>query len=176
MNTGSLYRARMQVKAVMKKPREYGTLLPMSFRVDLAEKLLLDRPEAHVKCETFHHFGPGVCIREVHIPAGTLLIGHEHVGETANAFVEGSLRLLQEDGSWQTLHAPMFLVSPPGRKVAITLTDCIWQNILATTETDPQVIESLFVRKSKAFLEKEQQLCLSEPSQLALEAPSQGQR
>lgn len=111
-----------------------------------AEALALQLPQQ--ECQVFHHFGPGFCIREMHIPAGTFVIGHQHLQGLANSFVKGQIKLWQ-NGVWEELYAPVFFVGKPGRKCAIAITDCIWQNIIATNETDIQAIESLFVVKSE---------------------------
>lgn len=111
----------------------------------LAEQIGLSLPQ--VTCMVVHHFGPGFCIRELHVPAGTFVIGHQHRQGLANAFIKGRLRLLQ-DGAWSELVAPFFFIGTPGRKVALALEDCIWQNIITTNETDPAIIEDLFVEKS----------------------------
>lgn len=117
----------------------------------------LKRAEAHgltlpqTECKVYHHFGPGFVIREMHIPAGTFIIGHAHKEALANSFVKGRIRLLS-DGVWCELVAPFFFVGKPGRKAAFALEDCIWQNIIATTETDIGIIESLFVEKSPQWL------------------------
>ena len=119
--------------------------------IELAEKMLL--PEPQVECPVYNHFMPGIYIREMHIPKGTLVIGHEHIVESTNVFLKGKLKLLQEDGSWQELEAPMMFKGKLGRKVAIALEDCVWQNIFATDETDIEVLESTLIRKSVAYLE-----------------------
>lgn len=102
-------------------------------------------------CPVQHHFGPGIYIREVHLPAGIMVIGHEHKDAHTNLFLSGKLNLYQDDGSCQTLEAPMLFVSPPGRKMAYTLTPCVWQNIYATTETDIQALEDTLFAKSREF-------------------------
>lgn len=99
------------------------------------------------KCKVFHHFGPGFAIREMHIPAGTFVIGHAHKQPLANMLVRGLIRVCSE-GRWSTLEAPFFFVGSPGRKAALALTDTIWQNILVTDERDPAKIEQLFVAHS----------------------------
>lgn len=116
--------------------------------VEAAEKFGLRIPQ--VTCEVFHHFGPGFAIREMHIPAGTFVIGHSHKEPLANMLVKGEM-LLFINGRKSLLQAPFFFVGTPGRKSAIALTDSIWQNILVTDSTDPAEIESLFVEHSEAW-------------------------
>lgn len=113
--------------------------------MELAEHFGLQIPQ--VQCQVFHHFGPGFCIREMHIPAGTFVIGHAHKVPLANMLVRGLIRVFSE-GRWSTMEAPLFFVGSPGRKAALALTDTIWQNILVTSETDPAKIEEIFVQHS----------------------------
>ena len=108
----------------------------------LASTSLADRVEAEcllepqVDCPLVHHFGPGIYVREVFMPAGTLVVGHCHKLAHLNVFLSGSLALLDDAGGFKVLHAPFLFVSPPGRKMAWTITDCVWQNVVATEETD----------------------------------------
>lgn len=123
--------------------------------LELAEQYGLKM--AQTECRVEHLFGPGFCIREMHIPAGTFVIGHAHKEPLANMLVQGEL-LVQSNGRWSRMIAPLFFVGIPGRKSAIALTDSIWQNILVTNETDPSVIEAQFVEKSPQWLAKQEQL------------------
>lgn len=118
-------------------------------RLEEAEKVGLALPQ--VECKVFHHFGPGFCIREMHIPAGVFVMGHAHKQGLANSFVKGRIKLLQ-NGVWTELTAPLFFVGTPGRKVALALEDSIWQNIIVTDETNTSKIEALFVEKSPEWL------------------------
>lgn len=110
-----------------------------------------------VSLKVFHLFGPGFCIRELHIPAGTFLVGHFHKEPLANELLKGEL-IVQSAGQWSKMVAPLFFVGVPGRKAALALTDSVWRNILATQETDPEKIEALFVEKSPQWLDKMEQL------------------
>lgn len=114
------------------------------------EKYFLANVE-QADCPIRHLFGPGIYIREVHFPAGIMVIGHEHKDAHTNLFLSGKLNLYQGDGSYQTLEAPAFFVSPPGRKMAYTLTPCVWQNIYATEETDVEALEDMLFVKSSEF-------------------------
>ena len=123
--------------------------------MEVAEEFGLKLPQT--ECRVVHLFGPGFCIREMHIPAGTFVIGHSHKESLANMLVQGSLQV-QSEGRWSLMTAPLFFVGVPGRKCALALSDSIWQNIIVTDETDPSVIEDLFVEKSPQWLAKQEQL------------------
>lgn len=139
----------------------------------LASLSLADRVEAEclalpqVDCPVVHHFGPGIYVREVLMPAGTLVVGHAHKASHLNVFLSGSLILLDDAGHARALKAPFMFTSPPGRKVAWTVTDCVWQNVVATDETDVDALDALMFDKSNVFT-------LSAAMAKAAKAASQG--
>jgi quercetin dioxygenase-like cupin family protein len=126
-------------------------------KISIADKLephMLQLPQ--VECPVVHHFGPGIYIREVTIPAGTFVAGHAHKHEHLNLLLSGEIKFLGEDGQLKTLKAPMIVISPPGRKIAYTVTETVWQNIHATEETDLQKLEEMFVEKSEAWISNDE--------------------
>ena len=114
-----------------------------------AEVAMLSVPQS--ECSVIHHFGPGLYVREVHMPAGILAIGHCQKFEHLNVFLKGRVMLLKDDGTTEELVAPMMFVGKPGRKAGYVLEDVVWQNIYATTETDIEKLEALFLDKSESF-------------------------
>ncbi|TAM08293.1 MAG: SET domain-containing protein-lysine N-methyltransferase [Paraburkholderia sp.] len=114
-----------------------------------AEHAMLDAPQA--QCSVIHHFGPGLCVREVFLPAGAFVVGHRHKTAHLNVFLKGRLRMVRDDGSTEELVAPMMFVGQPGRKCCYVIEDVVWQNIFATEETDIQKIEAQFLDKSEGF-------------------------
>ena len=112
-----------------------------------AEKELLQYPQAD--CPVVHHFGPGVCIREVFMPAGTLAVGHKQKFEHLNLMLRGKVMVINDDGTAHVLAAPMIFVGKPGRKVGYVLEDMVWQNIYATDLKNPDDVEAHFIEKSE---------------------------
>ena len=119
--------------------------------IDALERDFLQQEQ--VDCPVVHRFGPGVYIREVHMPAGAFIIGHRHKTTHLNVMLTGRLGLLNDDGTETELVAPQTFVAQPGRKAAYIYEDVIWQNIHATDETDVAKLEDLFLDKSPAFLD-----------------------
>jgi len=114
-----------------------------------------------VECPVVHHFGPGIYIREVTIPAGTLAIGHTQRFEHLNILLKGAVSMIGEDGQIKILRAPLLFTGPPGRKFGYALEDTIWQNIYATEERDIETLEATFIDKSetwKAYAEAAEQI------------------
>lgn len=93
-------------------------------------------------CPVMHHFAPGLYIREVRFPAGTVVVGHIQKFEQMNVFIQGSVQMMNEDGSSKVLTAPMTFIGPAGRKAGYVLDDVIWQNIYPNPD-DERNIEKL---------------------------------
>jgi hypothetical protein len=115
-----------------------------------AESAMLKLPQA--ECSVIHHFGPGLYVREVHMPAGIFAVGHRQRFEHMNVFLKGRVILFKDDGSTEELVAPMMFVGKPGRKAGYVLEDVVWQNIYATSETDIEKLESAFLEKTDEFV------------------------
>jgi hypothetical protein len=121
--------------------------------IGTAEAKGLNMPQ--VQCPVYHHFGPGIYIRELWIPKGTLIIGHHHRESHLNMMLRGKLRLFGDGGHVHIVEAPFRLVAGPGRKAAYALEDTIWQNIYATEETDVNRLEEILFEKSDQWQEAE---------------------
>jgi hypothetical protein len=121
--------------------------------VDRVEERMLEHEQ--VPCPVRHHFGPGVYIREVFFPAGTIVMGHEHRSEQLNIFLKGKVEIVR-DGGTEVLTAPMIFTAPKGRKIVKVLEDVVWLNVHATEERDVDKLEAKFVVKGKAFSEMQE--------------------
>lgn len=117
--------------------------------IEQVESHLLDLPQ--VECPVVHHFGPGIYIREVTLPAGTIAIGHAQRFEHLNIMLTGAVAMVGDDGQTKVLRAPMIFVGKPGRKLGYVLETCIWQNVYATEERDIDKLESMFLDKSSTW-------------------------
>lgn len=109
--------------------------------------------QPQIQCEEKHHFGPNIYIKEVTMPAGSLIIGKHHRMEHLCNMISGRMMILQEDGTTKELVAPMTFVAKPGRKVAYILETVVFQNIYSTPETDIEKLENMCVDNSKPLLE-----------------------
>lgn len=104
--------------------------------------------EHHVECEIKHYFASGVYVREMHAPAGTLIVGKIHKAPHITVLVKGKITITTEEGS-QTIEAPLTLVAAPGMKrVGYCHTDVIWQSIHNVgEERDLERIEEALIAK-----------------------------
>lgn len=117
--------------------------------VEALESRMLDFPQ--VECPVVHHFGPGIYIREVTLPAGSLAIGHAQRFEHLNIMLRGAVVMVGDDGRLHTLRAPLIFVGKPGRKMGYVLEDTVWQNVYATEERNVDVLEDTFLDKSATW-------------------------
>ena len=122
--------------------------------IEQVEAGMLNLPQ--VACPVTHHFGPGIYIREVTIPAGTFAMGHSHKDRNLNVMLTGKI-VMRKNGEMVTITAPFIFTAEPGRKLAYVLEDTVWQNIYATEETDTDKLEDMFVDKSDTWLEYEKE-------------------
>ena len=90
-----------------------------------------------VECPLTHRLADGVCIREVRMPAGALVIGHAHRLADVNILLKGKLTLLMKDGSLKELAAPQIFVGERGRKIAYIHEEVTWLNAWPTCVAAP---------------------------------------
>lgn len=131
--------------------QEIDNILSQKVEVLLAKSL--ERPQ--LDCQTKHYFGPGIYIREVTMPAGAVVIGKPHRKEHMCVMLQGRMIIVDSDGNKKELVAPLTFVGGPGRKVAYILETTVFQNILATEETDIEVLENMLVDNTQPMLEGE---------------------
>jgi hypothetical protein len=119
------------------------------------ESAMMQAPQ--VECPVVHHFGPGVYIREVRIPAGTLAMGHHQKFDHINILLQGKVLVMGDNGP-QVLEAPFMFTGKPGRKFGIVLEDLVWQNVYATELRDVDAIEDHFIDKSAGFCDLQERI------------------
>ena len=78
-----------------------------------------------------HTFAPGVYVRTIFIPKGSVLVGKIHRHAHANILIVGTVRVMTEmDGEFEMTGPLPPMVSEPGTKRAVlALTDTVWTTI-----------------------------------------------
>lgn len=101
--------------------------------IDGLDPVDIDAPE-HLR----HYFANGSYVREMIMPANTLVVGRIHKHETINILLEGELTVIDERGNRTEFKAPHVFVAPAGnQKAAYTKTPIRWLNCFACETTDP---------------------------------------
>lgn len=123
--------------------------------IEELEAAMLNFPDK-MEAPIYHFHGPGVYIREMHIPKGALILGHEHKHDHLCVMLRGKLALLSKTAPPEIIEGPYMFVASSGRKLAFALKDTVFQNIHPTDSTNLKEIEKQFITKSDTFLEYEQ--------------------
>lgn len=126
--------------------------------IEEIEGKLIDQPQ--IEAPLSHHFAPGIYMREICMPAGVYVIGHEHLTEHGNVVLSGKA-LVSMDGVISTIEAPHVFISRAGlRKVLIILEEMRFMTIHPnpTNERDIEKLEAMFVRKSATYLKYHEDL------------------
>lgn len=108
------------------------------------EAVIFAMPE-HMTAKDFdtkHHFSPGIYMRELFIPKGTVLTGKIHKTEHLNILSQGHLTVWTEDGM-KTLKASTVIKSDKGMKrVGYAHEDTVWITV-HHNPSDEQEIEKV---------------------------------
>lgn len=114
--------------------------------------LLASTPD-HMELPVKHSFAPGMYIREMFIPKGTVIVGKVHRAECINICPMGDIDIVTEAGDMRVT-APFNAVSAPGtQKIGFAREDTIWINVFHTDETDIDTLErELAYSDAEAFV------------------------
>jgi hypothetical protein len=99
-----------------------------------------------VECPVKHMFAPGVYLREIFMPAGSIVIGKIHKTEHFNIIESGRCLIRHDDGEVETLQAPLTFVSKAGvQKILYIEEDTVWKTVHVTPETDLVKLEEILI-------------------------------
>ena len=89
-----------------------------------------------------HFYLPGVCVRSMFMPAGTLLAGKIHKHAHIAILAQGTLRLADDEHAF-VISAPYIAYGKAGiKRLGYAETDCTFMNVLSTDITDPDELEA----------------------------------
>jgi len=95
-------------------------------RLDELEVALLENCEP-VHCLTTHMFTDGMYIREIFMPAGSLITSKVHKTEHPYIVSYGKVAVSIDGDDWDEITAPYTGITKPGtRRVLYIIEDCIW--------------------------------------------------
>jgi hypothetical protein len=95
-------------------------------RLDELEVAMLENCEP-VHCLTTHKFTDGMYIREIFMPAGSLITSKIHKTEHPYIVSYGKVAVSIDGDDWDEITAPYTGITKPGtRRVLYILEDCIW--------------------------------------------------
>lgn len=109
--------------------------------IDELEAAIVASDKPRVDCPVVHRFTPGLYIREIFIPAGTLLTSMEHRFEHPFVISKGRIEVFSENEGAVVYEAPHCGITKPGtRRGLLAITDTVWTTFHVTDETDVEKI------------------------------------
>jgi len=88
-----------------------------------------------------HRFTPGLYIREIHMPAGSVVVSCKHLYESPFVISKGDVSVWTEDTGWVRLRAPHTGITPAGtRRLLFNHTDVVWVGFLLNPEEDRDLV------------------------------------
>jgi hypothetical protein len=119
------------------------------------EAILKQHPGSFIgdtdNCPLKHSFSDGIYVREIKIPAGTLLTGKIHKHSHPNFLMEGEVTVYTESGGLEGLMAPASMISNAGTKrVVMAVTDVVWITVHhnPTNTQDLKELEEIIIADS----------------------------
>lgn len=127
------------------------TLSPLEIRKGIfhLEARMRELPEVmHDDCFPLkHNFAEGMYIREIFVPAGTLVVTKIHKHSHPTFVLKGKCSVLTEKGAVR-IKPPCYMITPAGTKrVVYVHEDTVWVTCHATKETDIKKIEDEIITK-----------------------------
>lgn len=121
--------------------------IPPNIDPDVIEPYLLSHAQA--SCPVAHHFGPGVYVREVTIPAGSYALGNRQKSEHLNIVIKGKVAMIDKDGV-KVVEGPLIFTGQPGRKLGYVVEECVWWNIYPNPDNcrDIEELEKRWTERS----------------------------
>lgn len=105
-----------------------------------------------VEMPTFHHFADGMYGRELHQPAGSLVVGKTHKREHFLIIMKGVLQIAMDSGV-RNVAAPCVIVSAPGAKRALlALQDSVYMTVHRTKKKNLDKIEKELIEAAPTAL------------------------
>ena len=113
--------------------------LTLESKLDDLEAAIVTGPPAD--CPVTHRFAPGLYIREIFIPAGTLLTSAIHKTEHPFVLAQGRIAVVSDNEGQVIYEAPHVGITQPGtRRALFAQTDVVWVTIHKTDKTDLEEI------------------------------------
>lgn len=123
--------------------------------IDVVENIIANQPQ--IECPVTHRFTPNMYIREVFVPAGTLLTSEVHKEEHPHVLSLGKITMWDGEGGQITVSAPYCgITKENARRVVLVHEDCIFTTFHVTEATNVEDAEKdIFVDYENVLLDEE---------------------
>lgn len=114
--------------------------------IDAVEAIIAQHPP--VDCPLVHRFTNNMYIREIFMPAGSLITSKIHKTEHPFVISKGSCTVWTDEGESMTLSAPYCGITKPNtRRVLFIHEDCVWTTFHVTDKKTPEEVEDDIIQK-----------------------------
>jgi len=122
--------------------------------LDELETAMAKLPQVHL--EVKHIFTDGLYVREIYIPAGTIVTSAIHKTEHPFVISQGEIMVTSDNEGSVVYKAPYTGVTKPNTRRALkALSDVIWTTFHVTNETDVDKIgEEILAPKDNSHIEE----------------------
>ena len=120
--------------------------------LDELEVAMAKMPQADLK--VVDRFTTGMYIRELHVPAGTMVTTMTHKTQHPFVISQGKIKVTSDNEGSIILEAPHTGITEPNtRRAAQALTDTIWTTFHVTNETDiAKIAEEILEPKDMSLI------------------------
>jgi len=119
-------------------------------QIDELHRHMLSMPQAELQTE--HHFSPGMYMRKVFRPAGTLIVGKVHKAPHFFLCAAGEIIAWTEDGMKHLMPGDVVESQPGTKRVTLAVTDAVGITIHRTDNTDLDEIEAELIEPDDTAL------------------------
>jgi len=106
-------------------------------------------------CPLKHSFADGIYVREIFIPAGTILTGKIHKHSHPNFLLKGIVDVVTEGAGLERIEGPRSIISEAGTKRALhAITDLVWVTVhlnLTNTEDLKEIEKDVIAENYKEY-------------------------
>jgi mannose-6-phosphate isomerase-like protein (cupin superfamily) len=131
-----------------------GTEKTKNEKIDELESIMAENFEM-VNCPLNHRFTDGLYVREIFMPAGTLITSKIHKTQHQYFVLKGKVSVWIDEGEEVYIEAPYIGVTEPGtRRVLYIWEDCIWATAHANpdNENESEIEDRIIEKHDNQFL------------------------
>jgi len=123
--------------------------------IDVVENIIANQPQ--VECPVTHRFTTNMYIREVFVPANTILTSEIHRHEHPHVLSMGKITMWDGEGGEITISAPYCgITKANARRVVLVHEDCIFTTFHVTQATNVEDAEKdIFVEYENTLMNEE---------------------
>lgn len=135
----SLYTLTAPSMALLPASSQASTL-EMRAQIEALHEIIDAAPDGEI--ETRHYYANGLYAREIHVPAGTWVVGAIHANDHINVLSKGEVLAASETGAMRLSAPATFAVKGGKKTLGYALSDAVWTTFCANPHnlSDPDTL------------------------------------